>query len=141
MRSHRRRENRRIQLRVYDCRPRYRSAKRWAMECNVRQEPASGRTGRSDPNLGKDLSKNMVFMIAGGPALSLLLAGAAALVSISIEHEHPFAAHAASAIALSSAYIFAVSAWPMRVGDLETDGKLILSLLRGGIAADRICAS
>jgi hypothetical protein len=86
------------------------------------------------PANGSGTPRDFLFLVLGGPLVSLLLAATAFALAYSADGR--LAAHMAIAGLLSTA-IFCVTAVPMRAGGMLSDGMQALELLRGGTAVEQ----
>jgi hypothetical protein len=103
------------------------------------------------PTDNRDLSRRMTVALAGGPVASLLVATLFLALHFSLDYhrlrlsELPLLEQFTSALlmlcGLFSLAILLITALPIRVGSLPTDGAKLLMLRRGGVAAERHCAT
>lgn len=98
---------------------------------------AGGLASMTPPREGSQ-PRDMLCMVAGGPAASWLLAAAAFGAAVLLTAAPVKAAM--FVIGLFSLGIGVVTLLPMHSGGFNTDGARILLLARGGPAADRWCA-
>lgn len=86
------------------------------------------------PSKGGGSPRDFLWLVVGGPLVSLLLAAAAFAVVYAADGR--LAGHAAILGSMSTA-IFLVTAIPMRAGGMLSDGMQALELLRGGTAVEQ----
>lgn len=101
----------------------------------------AGGIAGSIPRDDRNLRRRMAMMTAGGPLASLVLALAAALLTlISLPDPPGEVASVLLFLSFTSFIIALVTLFPGRTGGFQTDGARLLMLLRGGPRADRWCA-
>jgi hypothetical protein len=114
---------------------------RWRLRFEVSKIVVGGMVIMAPVSLG-NLSSNLLLLIAGGPVASLLF-GLTCLCALQYAPSSTWAAlgYGFDTCAVLSIGMVAVSAWPSKIGYLSSDGLLVLTLLRGGSAAERLKAT